>query len=75
MKEGNGEFEPSVTMRVYANSIPASEYKDLRNAIDAASVQGTTTWIRNSAGAPIAAIVPRGIAEVGQAAWEENVRP
>ena len=71
MSENNGEFEPSVTPRIYAASIGRDtggrEHKALRDAIDAASVQGTVTWIKNSAGAPVAAIVPPEAAQ----AWAQ----
>lgn len=52
------EHEPSVDLRIYANSITVDEHRELRRAVDAASVEGTVTWLKNSAGAPIAAIVP-----------------
>ena len=67
------EFEPSTQLRIYAPSISEPEHRDLRNAIDAAQVEGTVTWITNTAGAPVAAIVPRGIAEMGLQAWEREV--
>lgn len=52
------EHEPSITPRIYAGSIDVPEHRQIRDAIDAANVQGTTTWIKNTAGAPVAAIVP-----------------
>ena len=66
------DFEPSVQMRIYAPSIHVPEHKELRDAIDRAQVTGETTWILNSAGAPVAAVVPRGIAELGLQAWERE---
>jgi hypothetical protein len=71
------EFEPSITPRIYAPSLgrdtAGREHRSLRDAIDAAQVEGTVTWITNTAGAPVAAIVPRGIAELGQTAWDREV--
>jgi hypothetical protein len=62
-------YEPSVTPRIYAKSIGSDtggrEHKALRDAIDGANVSGTITWIKNTAGAPVAAIVPVDIAEGG----------
>lgn len=67
------EFEPSITPRIYAASITVPEHKELRDAIDLAQVTGQVTWIRNTAGAPIAAIVPRGMAELGLTAWAASL--
>jgi hypothetical protein len=69
------EGSTHVRLRVYAASIQnGTEYRSLRDAAAAASVEGQVTWLDNSAGAPIAAIVPRGIAELGIRAWEEELR-
>lgn len=49
---------------------PAPEHRDLRDAADAANVQGTVTWIENTAGVPVAAIVPVDVAKAGLKALE-----
>jgi hypothetical protein len=59
----------TLRISIYAPSITEPEHRSLRNAIDAASVSGETTFILNSASAPIAAIVPLGIEELGRAEW------
>lgn len=51
-------FGPGVKRAIYANSITIPEFRDYVNATDAASVQGTPSLIRNSVGAPIAALIP-----------------
>lgn len=56
-----------VTLKIYAPSISVPEHKQLRDAVDGANIQGTTTWLLNSAGARVAAIVPVEIAERGLA--------
>jgi hypothetical protein len=61
-----------IVLRLYAGSLSVPEHKSMRDAVDAASVEGEVTWLDNSAGAPVAAIVPRGIAELGIRAWEEE---
>jgi hypothetical protein len=65
------EFEPSVTLRPAEFTL--DEHRQLLAAIAQARSSGTTTWIK-VAGAPIAAIVPRGIAEVGQRQWKAETR-
>lgn len=57
--------DSEVTLKIYAPSISVPEHKQLRDAVDAANVQGTITWLCNSAGARVAAIVPVEIAERG----------
>jgi hypothetical protein len=53
------DYRPDVKVRIHAMSIErGSEHRELRNAIDAASVEGTTTYIKNSVGAPVAKIAP-----------------
>jgi hypothetical protein len=48
-----------IELRIYAKSIaPYSEHRQLRDAADAASESGETTWLCNGAGVRIAAIVP-----------------
>jgi hypothetical protein len=58
----NGSNEPEITLAIYAKSLgrdtSAREHKALLDAKDAASVEGTTTWLLNGAGARVAAIVP-----------------
>lgn len=57
----------------YIGTDPAGqEHKALIDAKDDALVSGQVTWLDNSAGAPVAAIVPRGIAELGIQAWKEQ---
>ncbi len=63
------EFEPSVQLKPAAGNL--DEHKQLLVAIAQARSSGTTTWIKVGE-APIAAIVPRGIAEVGAVAWKEQ---
>jgi hypothetical protein len=64
-----------VRLTIYARSLgrdtSGQEHKSLLDAKDAAVVSGDVTWLDNSAGAPVAAIVPRGIAELGIRAWAE----
>lgn len=57
-----------VDLRVWAQEIRDDEHRDLRRGVDAASVSGDVTWVRNSAGAPVAAIVPLDVAYAGRAA-------
>lgn len=64
------KMEP-IKMSIYAPSIEVPEHRKLRDAIDAALVSGDITMIVNTAGAPIAAIVPVGIAEVGEQRFNE----
>ena len=59
--------EREMRIKVWAKSIGTLEHQMLRDAIDAASVSGDMTWIENSAGARIAAIVPLDVAEAGLA--------
>lgn len=63
-------MEP-IRISIYAPSIEVPEYRKLRDAIDAALVSGDITMIVNTAGAPIAAIVPVGIAEAGEQKFNE----
>jgi hypothetical protein len=58
------EFEPSI-------SLPLA-HVTVHRAILAAREYGATTWIKNAAGAPVAAIVPRGVAELGLAEWKKQ---
>lgn len=64
------EFEPSVHLKP-GEGLDFQEHRELLVAIAQARSSGTTTWIK-VADSPIAAIVPRGIAEVGAVAWKEQ---
>lgn len=67
------EFEPSVTLHSRPGRVTADDLRELdrlRRAIEKA-LHGETVWVKNVGGAPIAAIVPQGIAEAGQAGWKE----
>lgn len=52
-------------IRLYDKSPAALEHRALRDAISAAQAAGQLTWIEDSAGMPVAAIVPPGVAEAG----------
>jgi hypothetical protein len=67
------EFEPSVQVGIFATSSGNSvqDHRKLRDAIEEAKTEGTVTWVKNPGGAPVAAIVPWGIAEIGRLAWDE----
>lgn len=58
-------IEPSITPRLFAASISVPEHRELRNAIDAANVEGTTTWVLNTAGVAVAKIAPLTAADRG----------
>jgi hypothetical protein len=68
------EFEPSVQVGIFATASEKSvqDHRKLRDAISDAQENGTVTWVKNKAGAPVAAIVPRGIAEAGQLSWDSQ---
>jgi hypothetical protein len=68
------EFEPSIRPAIYIESISVKEHRKLRGAIAAAQSDGTVTWIKDSAGIAYAAIVPRGVADLGLRAVEEDVK-
>lgn len=52
------QFEPSVSLKIYLGSITVTEFRKLREAAEAARVQGQVTWLCLPSGDPIAAIVP-----------------
>lgn len=56
-----------VKLTIYARSLGTDtagrEHKTLRDAVDAASVSGEVTYLQNSMGARVAAVVPLEMAE------------
>lgn len=52
-----------IILRMVATSLANQEHRALRDATDAASVSGETTYLCNSAGARVAAVVPLSRAE------------
>lgn len=64
--------DKEIILRTYAVTIENQEWRSLRDATDAASVSGEVTWLCNSAGARVAAIVPLGVAEMGLEGREDH---
>lgn len=50
--------EPVVEVGIYIRSITTKEFRDLRQAIDAADRRGVSSVVKDGSGRPVARIVP-----------------